>query len=614
MPGLNGPFVFDDVPNIVDNPPLHIDSISLDTLYDAAFSTQTGPLARPLPMASFALNYYWSGLNEFPYKVVNLVIHFFNGLLVFILSRKLLALGRLSLDSPQVALGATFASLCWMLHPLNLTSVLYVVQRMVELASMFGLLSVLGYLRGRECLQVKNMLAWHTFSALCLLLSILCKENMIVLVPLIAWLEWVLYRFQCSSLGYARFLKAVFCVSGLVIAGYLIFEFPNFQKAYEFRPFTMAERLLTQSRVLFFYLFQLLVPNIGSMHLFHDEFGVSNSLVSPLSTLYSIMGIGILLLLAIWVRQRFVLLSVAIGWFFIGHLVESTFISLEMVHNHRNYFPMIGFFFLLGAAIAKAWSHRRVPTQIFAVTLVVVFAWLTHLRAMDWSSWEILVVTEAAKNPESTRSQYEAGRYYYWLVENGGEGHNKEKNYEKSVLYFERGVAVSPTSLASLAALLRLADVVGDEPNPEWCNAILKRLGQLRPDPNDVNRVLDLFRCRMEGKCSIDTSFLSQVTSVAQGNEKLPHFTRAAIASAASGLALKEGRSDFAIYYALIALKNSPQNFNLLVNVMTLAKIYKDLELADMLMREYAPHFAAEEQERVRADYQAMLKEQGPQS
>ena len=84
LPGISGPWMFDDYTNIIHNSYIHISSLSLDNLYHAAFSLESGPLRRPISMASFALNYYFAdGLKTTPFKATNLGIHLLNILLMF---------------------------------------------------------------------------------------------------------------------------------------------------------------------------------------------------------------------------------------------------------------------------------------------------------------------------------------------------------------------------------------------------------------------------------------------------------------------------------------------------------------------------------------------------
>ncbi len=92
-PGLQGPFVFDDHPNIVANQLVAVDALDGESLRDAAFSLGNGSYPdRGLARLSFALNYYFAGerFDRFAFKLTNLVIHVLNGLLVYWLSVLLL--------------------------------------------------------------------------------------------------------------------------------------------------------------------------------------------------------------------------------------------------------------------------------------------------------------------------------------------------------------------------------------------------------------------------------------------------------------------------------------------------------------------------------------------
>ncbi|HVC38320.1 MAG TPA: pilus assembly protein PilF, partial [Gammaproteobacteria bacterium] len=89
-PGLHGPFMFDDIPNIVGNQALHITSLSPSELLRAAFSSRSGILYRPISMLSFAFNLYFFGDNSFSFKLTNIIIHLINALLILWLTRRLL--------------------------------------------------------------------------------------------------------------------------------------------------------------------------------------------------------------------------------------------------------------------------------------------------------------------------------------------------------------------------------------------------------------------------------------------------------------------------------------------------------------------------------------------
>ena len=148
LPGLRGPFVFDDYPNILNNPPVALTELTPQALRAAALSNTSGPLGRPLAALSFALDHYRAGgFYPLAFKLTNLAIHLLNVLLVYALAGRLarrLGAGEMA---PAVAL---FCALLWGLHPLQLTSVLYVVQRMTSLAATFTLAAMLCWLQARE--------------------------------------------------------------------------------------------------------------------------------------------------------------------------------------------------------------------------------------------------------------------------------------------------------------------------------------------------------------------------------------------------------------------------------------------------------------------------------
>src|SRR6266566_4389028 len=156
LPGVHGPFVFDDMTNILLVPSMRMQTLDYHSLRDAAFWQMSSPGAgRPIAMASFALNYYFGGFDSFGYKTTNLIIHLLNAVLLWRLTLRLL--NRTDTNSARNKIGeqtlpllALVITSLWALHPLNLTSVLYVVQRMTSLATLFTVLGLLGYTIGRD--------------------------------------------------------------------------------------------------------------------------------------------------------------------------------------------------------------------------------------------------------------------------------------------------------------------------------------------------------------------------------------------------------------------------------------------------------------------------------
>ncbi|MEO5829933.1 MAG: hypothetical protein ABIQ36_05135, partial [Rhodanobacter sp.] len=215
--GMSGGWIFDDYPNIVDNPGVQPSEASIPALVRAAMSSPASEFKRPLASLSFATNYLVSGLEPYAWKLTNLLIHLLNGLLVFLLAKALLQESNRPFDEPNPSAHSRLSESCvaaliagsWMLLPINLTAVLYVVQRMESMANLFVLVGLIGYVAGRRRMLAAvpdaardNHREWSGL-LLCLvsiilptLLGLLAKETAVML-PLYALLvEWAIFRWR----------------------------------------------------------------------------------------------------------------------------------------------------------------------------------------------------------------------------------------------------------------------------------------------------------------------------------------------------------------------------------------------------------------------------------
>jgi len=204
-PGLSGGYVFDDEGNITSNSRLAITTLEVPELNAAAWSGNSGPLGRPVSMLSFALNHYFTGFDPYYFKLTNLFLHLFNTVLVGALAYCLLS-GFLKqrrvpenlLKNPNFPLqGALIAAAFWGAHPLNLTSVLYVVQRMTSLSTLFGLMALTLYAAVRVLpirYTIGRILALAGMLALLLTASVFSKESGVLFVPLLAFMELVVFQ------------------------------------------------------------------------------------------------------------------------------------------------------------------------------------------------------------------------------------------------------------------------------------------------------------------------------------------------------------------------------------------------------------------------------------
>lgn len=420
LPGIHGIFLVDDYAAIVSNPAVHITDLSLEAILRAALSSQSGPLGRPLPMATFALDHLHGGLAPAPYKLTNILFHLITALLVFIVSRDLLA--HASAQSRPCAqqhednswLAPALIAALWALHPLHVSTVLYAVQRMTQLAMLFMLAALWAYLSARSrMLRGDSRGGWSRLVLLCLpmfVAAMLSKENAALLPLLLLVVEVTFFRFAMpQEMRLSRHLLiALLALPTLALLGYLVWNgaFPPALHAREFSP---AQRMLLETHVLALYLYQLFWPDPANMPFYYDSIAGTPEAMARLHG-YGMAVFWLLLLAAalfcLW-RDNARLFAFAVLWFIGGHLLESTTILLELGFEHRNYLPAFGPAFAIGAILAghrpNSHSHHRFR-KLLLLAIPAVLAWQMHQRVMAWSSADAFFTHTLQNVPTSARA------------------------------------------------------------------------------------------------------------------------------------------------------------------------------------------------------------------
>lgn len=402
-PGLRGPFLFDDFANL--NALGEYNGVrDWETFRLFVFGNTSGPTGRPVAMLSFLIDATNWPTDPRPFKTTNLCIHLLNGLLLFVLSKKLLGL---HYDSGTTSLTAFCIAAIWLLHPLNISTVLYPVQRMALLSAFFVLLGLTGYVHGR-CLPGRDRRKAYRLMSISLLLAGLLatfsKENG-ALLPILA-LVIELTVLQRLKTPLHLYWQLVFLWAPLLlIIGYFIYGIGSgdIPAAYAHRSFTLAERLLTQPRVLMDYLYYWFIPHIGSPGLLTQDFPLSKGWLQPVATLPALLTIVSLIVLAWTCRRRFPWFSMGVLFYFAGHLIESTAISLEMYFEHRNYLPAVFLFLPVVSGLLRL--IKKTPLRVlFPVIFIVLTAWQTWQRATIWSNEQLLARQWMSIHPRSQRA------------------------------------------------------------------------------------------------------------------------------------------------------------------------------------------------------------------
>ena len=572
-PGLAGGFFFDDTWNIESNSNIKITSISLESLTQVILSGESGPLKRPISMISFSLNHYFSGMSPFYFKLTNLFIHLINGLAIFFLTQLLLSTykrtNQPSLSDKSITWLSLTITAAWLLHPLNLTSVLYIVQRMNSLASFFVLSGLIMYVWGRQRLLAgQSGIAILIFSIIIFLpLAVLSKENGALLPVLMLTIELSLFKFVTHTPAKRTFLISFFITTVLIptlaILGYLIQHPEILTNNYYIRDFDLQERLLTETRILWMYLQMIVFPIGGNYGLFHDDIEISRSLFQPITTLFSTFSITALIIAAFWSIKRAPLISFGILFFIAGHSMESTVIGLELAHEHRNYLPQLGiliplfYYIFYPPARLQGLPFRQVVPAI----LIILFATTTLIRASDWGDVVDFSVAEIKHHPNSPRANYQMGRIYATLAEKTKHTSKHDQHFKLAASHFIKSAQLRDNYTDGLFALLVLHSSDGKAIDEKHYETLVHRLKTEPFTSNSINQIASLVRCRKLNVCQISNTHIEQILYAALSNTTLVGKHRAIALSASSGY-FSSLANNHAIAIALLqqAIQISPNN------------------------------------------------------
>jgi protein O-mannosyl-transferase len=410
LPGLTGGFLLDDLINLdalgkrgrIDDWPAFWRYITSGT---------ADPTGRPLTLLSFLLDARDWPADPRPFLRTNLVLHLLNGALLFALLR---ALGR-HLDGARARSDweALLGAGIWLLHPLLVSTTLYIVQREAMLPATFVMGGLLAYVHGRRlhATRPRAGAAWMLAGiGLGTLLAVLSKANGILLPLLALVLEATVLRAGDGSAADATarrlrwWRRGLLLLPSILLAAYLARHFGVLHEPLEMRPWTIAERLLTQPRVLLDYLQLLVVPRAISTGLYNDAYVASTGLLAPASTLPALLAILSLLGLALAVRRSRPVLAAGLLFWFAGHLLESSVLPLELYFEHRNYLPAMLLFWPLARALGR-WHASPLLRTSLALVLLSFLAFTTWQRASLWGDPSRMALAWAAQNPDSPRAQ-----------------------------------------------------------------------------------------------------------------------------------------------------------------------------------------------------------------
>jgi hypothetical protein len=576
-PGLSGGFLFDDYPNIVDNHGVQPHDASMSSLVRAALSSPSSEFKRPLASLSFAANYLVTGLDPYWMKLTNLVIHLLNGLLVFLLARSLLRVTLVGVRARAMALQTADPSRCppatgiarerasteattdagkragviaaliaagWMLLPINFTGVLYVVQRMESMANLFVMLGLLGYIAGRQRMLtsvpadpnlgsvaaapgsrlspgIRGFVLCTISVVACTGMGTLAKETAVMLPLYAALVEWLVFGFRAPGGRRDKRLIGLFVVVLLLpmLAG-LAWLTPGIfnPEVWATRDFSLRTRLLSEARIVIDYIRWTLLPTPDALSFYHDDFRISTGLLTPWTTLASIVFLGMLAATMVWLRQRLPLVALGTGLFLGCQLLTGTVLPLELIYEHRNYFASFGLLLaivpLLAARSGSDGLSLALPRYALLAGLITCWAALTVFTAYAWGNPLRLAEDLATRAPTSPRAQYELGRTYIIY------SHYDPASPFTRLAYapLERSAALPNSSILAEQALIFMNARMHLPLKGAWWDSMVTKLKAHKPGVQDESSLGALTQCARERRCNLPADRMIELFTAALGH------------------------------------------------------------------------------------------------
>ncbi|HEY4127808.1 MAG TPA: hypothetical protein VGN70_07145 [Gammaproteobacteria bacterium] len=527
IPGLYGGFALDDYTNVVDNSAIAIHHLDWASLSHAMFSFQAGPSMRPLSMLSFAINcYFTGGADAFTLKLTNLVIHLCDGLLVLLLLRRLLGIYRErqapAADPVRLEWLAYLSAGLWLLHPLNAMPVLYVVQRETSLSSLFILLGLHLYVAGRlRGDRTGAFMVWACVPALTVV-AVLCKESGALLPVYALVIEYFLLRFRRNDGSADRRIVAFYALF-LVLPGCLGLSWALFAHGggvldYSGRDFTLGERLLSETRVLWSYIGWTLVPDPAWLGLYHDDIAPSRGLLQPITTLFATGGIVIAAAASFLLRRRLPLVAFGIAWFFGGQLMESTIFPLELAYEHRCYLPDLGIILAVLSLLMpmSAQAPARAVRYVLLGMALALCATVTWSRAYDWRDNLVFAAAEAEHHPESPYATYMLGQTYANLALM-----TDPRQYDNAVKTLRAASAVPNSTVIPDVSLVLVEAQLRNTVDADVMPRIAVKVGDRKLAASDIQGLAALGDCVDKRNCLVKAGDMQAIFRSALANPYL---------------------------------------------------------------------------------------------
>lgn len=460
-----GDFLFFDSKPALDNryfAKLHAHPEIPSNWFAAIFSSDSGITRRPLSMLTFALQVGLdTSVSPSAFRTINILLHFMNAYFLYLLA--VIIARELCYDWSEEKLKrfGLLVSFIWLAHPLHVSTVLYSVQRMAQLSTLFIIIGAYAYSRTR-------LRYWHeNFSFLIAIrlvflvvfwsiLAVFSKENGAILPAVIVLIEATVFKYRFKNIPSKYFKYSVFSTLAVGLSLFLFFMLHDgyLLKGYAYREFSFLDRLRSETFILLTYLKWFFLPVTSEMTFFHDNIAAIvrfSDLRFVLSASIWVVLIGV----ALCVKKNHPIFIFGLLFYFITHFFESTIFPLELVFEHRNYLPYMACSivaaYTIHLTIAKT---KMLLVKRSVVVFMILLCVLLYSRAHHWKDEKNLSTFNVLNNPKSFRTNYHFANFNLRRAGFLGNESDILTSISLARQYYQNCLDIKPDNLVALISLL----------------------------------------------------------------------------------------------------------------------------------------------------------------
>ncbi len=351
----------------------------------------------PLNTLYYSLIFKINGFDPYYYHLCNLVIHFFNSVLILVVSDKVLTIFKLN----NSYLIACMVGIIWSIHPLNVEPVIWVSGSKILLCTLLTLLSMLFFINAilTSKKTINYLLSFSFF-----ILSLFIKEQAIM-TPFM-FFSLLLFEKQGNPFkrkwNYSSLFFCIFCIVISVIFGWFTLKYVNNISDRNFTPITsysLDKRFFFFFYCLRFYVINLLFPI--NLH-YHYPYPIGPLDHTPLLyLLFPLFVVPFCIYLFLIIKKsrlsRFYLFCISI--FFIQIILELQIVPMTrpaITADRYMYLPSVGLIlaaFVYTRVMIQSYHFPHKIKRLVTTCCIIYFIFLfsySHQLVKDWQQYNII--------------------------------------------------------------------------------------------------------------------------------------------------------------------------------------------------------------------------------